>query len=202
MEFGLSQEQEFLRDTLTRFLADNAGLPRARRFADGGERRAQDLWDGLVGLGVPGLVVPEAHGGVGLTTLDAATVAQALGAAIAPVPFIGAAVLVPPRADESAAAPTSRPNGCRASRPARAIVGVAVSEAASGAREGAKVTASAGKLSGKTLFVFDFEADAYLVADDRRRLYLVDGKAKGLTRRDLQTIDAHTPHRRTRRSTA
>ena len=47
MEFGLSQEQEFLRDTLTRFLSDNAGLARARRFADGGERRAQDLWDGL-----------------------------------------------------------------------------------------------------------------------------------------------------------
>ena len=36
MEFGLSEEQESLRDTLTKFLADHAGLPRARRFADGG----------------------------------------------------------------------------------------------------------------------------------------------------------------------
>ena len=53
MEFGLSQEQEFLRDTLTRFLADNAGLPRARKFADGNERRADDVWKGLVELGVP-----------------------------------------------------------------------------------------------------------------------------------------------------
>ncbi|HTK97978.1 MAG TPA: acyl-CoA dehydrogenase family protein [Pseudomonadales bacterium] len=189
MEFGLSQEQEFLRDTLTRFLADNAGLPRARRFADGDERRAQDLWDGLVALGVPGLVIPEAHGGVGLTTLDAATVAQTLGAAIAPVPFIGTAILVP-RALIKAGSADQQAEWLPRIAAGETIVGVAVSEAASGAREGAKVTASAGRLSGKTLFVLDFEADAYLVADDRRRLYLVDANAKGLTRRDLRTIDA------------
>jgi len=189
VEFGLSQEQEFLRDTLTRFLADNAGLPRARRFADGDERRAQDLWDGLVALGVPGLVIPEAHGGVGLTTLDAATVAQTLGAAIAPVPFIGTAILVP-RALIKAGSADQQAEWLPRIAAGETIVGVAVSEAASGAREGAKVTASAGRLSGKTLFVLDFEADAYLVADDRRRLYLVDANAKGLTRRDLRTIDA------------
>ncbi len=189
MEFGLSQEQEFLRDSLTRFLADNAGLPRARRFADGGERRAQDLWEGLVGLGVPGLVIPEAHGGVGLATLDAATAAQALGSAIAPVPFIGTSVLAP-RALINAGSADQQSEWLPRIAAGETIVGVALSEAASGAREGAKVTAIAGKLSGKTLFVFDFEADAYLVADDRRRLYLVDGKAKGLTRRDLETIDA------------
>jgi alkylation response protein AidB-like acyl-CoA dehydrogenase len=189
VEFGLSQEQEFLRDTLTRFLTEHAGLPRARRFADGGERRAQDLWNGLVGLGVPGLVVPEAHGGVGLTTLDAATVAQALGSAIAPVPFIGAAVLAP-RALVKAGSADQQADWLPRIASGEAIVGVAVSEAASGAREGAKIAARAGKLSGKALFVFDFEADAYLVADDRRRLYLVDGTANGLTRRDLETIDA------------
>lgn len=189
MEFGLSQEQEFLRDSLARFLTDNAGLARARRYADGGERRAQDLWDGLVALGVPGLVIPEAHGGVGLATLDAATVAQALGAAVAPVPFIGTSVMVP-RALVNAGSADQQSEWLPRIATGETIVGVALTEAASGAREGAKVTASAGKLSGKTLFVFDFEADAYLVADDRRRLYLVDGKAKGLTRRDLETVDA------------
>ena len=105
------------------------------------------------------------------------------------MPFIGAAVLVP-RALMKAGSADQQSEWLPRIAAGEAIVGVAVSEAASGAREGAKVTANAGKLSGKTLFVFDFEADAYLVADDRRRLYLVDGKAKGLTRRDLQTIDA------------
>jgi len=40
------------------------------------------------------------------------------------------------------------------------------------------------------LFVVDYEADLYLVADDQRRLYLVDAAAKGLARTALSTIDA------------
>jgi alkylation response protein AidB-like acyl-CoA dehydrogenase len=43
------------------------------------------------------------------------------------------------------------------------------------------------------LFVLDFEADKYLVADQRRALYLVDAGAPGLTRRALTTIDGTRP---------
>ena len=49
---------------------------------------------------------------------------------------------------------------------------------------------AAASCHGKTLFVVDYEADLYLVADDEYRLYLVDAAAKGLTRRALPTIDA------------
>ena len=189
MEFGLSQEQEYLRDTLTRLLAEHAGLPRARRFADGGELRAQDLWDPLVGVGVPGLVIDEAHGGVGLSTLDAATVAQTLGHAIAPVPFVASAVIVP-RALARAGSAQQQSEWLPRLAAGEIVAGAALSEAASGAREGAKVTERAGKLHGKALFVVDYEADVYLVADDRGRLHLIDTAAKGLTRRPLATIDA------------
>jgi len=189
VEFGLSQEQEFLRDTLTRFLTDNAGLPRARKFADGNERRADDLWKGLVDLGVPGLVIGEAHGGVGLSTLDAASAAQSLGAAIAPVPFVATAVLVP-RALARAGSAEQQSDWLPRLASGEVVAGAALSEVANGAREGAKVTFKDGKLAGKALFVIDFEADVYLVADERRRLYLVDSAAKGLTRRPLSTIDA------------
>ena len=37
MEFGLTEEQVLLQDSVGRYLADNAGLERARQFADGGE---------------------------------------------------------------------------------------------------------------------------------------------------------------------
>src|SRR4030095_194302 len=192
MEFGLSEEQEFLRDTLTRLLADQAGLARARRFVDGREQRALDLWEGLKSLGVPGLIVGEAHGGVGLTALDAATVAQALGAAIAPVPFIGTTVLVP-RAHARAGTDEQKSQWLPRIAEGAAIVGAALSESAGGAREGANVTAKSGALSGKALFVLDFEADAYLVADAQRCLYLVEAAAAGLTRRRLTTIDGTRP---------
>jgi alkylation response protein AidB-like acyl-CoA dehydrogenase len=192
MEFGLSEEQESLRDTLTRLLGQQAGLARARRFVDGGEQRALDLWTGLKSLGAPGLTIDEAHGGVGLTSLDAATVAQALGGAIAPVPFVATTVLVP-RAIARAGTTEQKTLWLPRIAAGDLIVGAALSESASGAREGANVTAKGGTLSGKALFVLDFEADAYLVADTQRRLYLVDAAAAGLTRRRLTTIDGTRP---------
>ena len=44
-------------------------------------------------------------------------------------------------------------------------------------------------LVGKSLFVLDFDADLYLVADHRKALYLVEAGARGVGRRTLETID-------------
>jgi alkylation response protein AidB-like acyl-CoA dehydrogenase len=192
MEFGLSEQQEYLRETVTRLLGDHAGLDRARRFVDGGEQRAADLWQELTALGVPGLLIDEAHGGVGLSLLDAATVAQCLGAAIAPVPFVATAVLAP-RALARAGSAAQRDEWLPQLAAGTKIVGAALTEVGSGIREGAGVTASAGKLNGRAMFVVDFEADAYLVADAARRLHLVAADAAGLTRRRLPTIDGTRP---------
>ena len=41
------------------------------------------VWQGLIDLGIAGLLIPEAQGGVGLGMLDAVVVAEALGCAIA-----------------------------------------------------------------------------------------------------------------------
>ena len=93
MQFGLSEEQIMLRDNINRFLDDNSSLDRVRAFADGGDDA--DIWAGLAELGVPALLVPEEQGGIGLTPLDAAIVAECLGAHIAPTPFLGTAVMAP-----------------------------------------------------------------------------------------------------------
>jgi alkylation response protein AidB-like acyl-CoA dehydrogenase len=60
-----------------------------------------------------------------------------------------------------------------------------------GAREGAGVEFDGSKLHGRALFVLDFAADLYLVADRKRALYLVEAEAPGLARQTLVTID-HT----------
>ncbi|MCZ6854411.1 MAG: acyl-CoA dehydrogenase family protein, partial [Gammaproteobacteria bacterium] len=90
MEFGLSEEQTLLQDTVNRFLDDQAPLERVRRFADSPD--CADLWHGLTELGVPGLLIPESAGGVGLSALEAALVAEALGYHSTPVPFLGSVV--------------------------------------------------------------------------------------------------------------
>jgi alkylation response protein AidB-like acyl-CoA dehydrogenase len=72
------------------------------------------------------------------------------------------------------------------------VAGVALSEA-TGARGDAGLALKNGKLFGTALFVIDYEADLYLVADQGGGLHLVTADAKGLTRTALKTIDGTRP---------
>ena len=57
MEFGLSEEQSLLQDSVNRFLDDRAPLERVRAFAESPDYK--DIWQGLTDLGVPALLIPE-----------------------------------------------------------------------------------------------------------------------------------------------
>lgn len=187
MEFGLAQEQVLLMRSIGRYLKDNAALDRVQRFADAGESRAEDVWAGLSDLGVPGLLIDEEHGGVGLGMLDAALVAETLGYHVAPAPFTSTAVMVP-CAIASAGSETQQSRWLPALADGSVVAGAAVTEAVN-SRLDAQVQSDGSTLNGKALFVLDFEADLYLVADASRALYLVEADAPGLTRRVLTTID-------------
>jgi len=187
MEFGLSDEQKMLQQSIGGYLQENGGLKRVRPFADEDQDRAEDLWTGFAELGIPGLLIAEEHGGLGFSMLDAALVAEVLGYNIAPAPFAASVVMVPlaiaraGSAEQQAAWLPKLADGS-------VIAGAALTEAV-GAREGAGVQADGSTLNGKALFVIDFEADVYLVADDQRRLYLVEANAPGLQRQRLSTVD-------------
>lgn len=185
MEFGLSQEQVLLQDNVRRFLADRVPLDRVREFA--AEADDADIWQGLADLGIAALLAPEAAGGLAMTHVDAAVVAEALGARVAPAPFLGSAVAAP-------VALSGRGHdellGHLAGGTAR--LGLALSDAI-GRRADAGVDVQDGRLSGKCLFVIDHPAGHYLVADRQRRLYLVDAAADGVTTRNLETIDRTRP---------
>src|SRR5262245_7797579 len=191
MEFGLSQDQRLLTESINRFLADRAGLANARRFAAGTARSDPDLLKGLSELGVTGIVIPEAHVGVGLKLLDAAFAAECLGHAIAPVPFVASAVMAPV-ALLAGGSPQQQTDWLPRIASGEAVLGCALAEA-SGARENAGVTVRNGKLTGAALFVLDFEAAAYVVVDREGALHLVPSDARGLTRTALATIDRTRP---------
>ena len=95
MEFGLSLEQRQFDDSLRDFLKDRLPMDRLRALAEPGVGFDADLWDGVLQLGLPGLLVPERFGGAGLGVLDAAVASEALGAAAAPLPFTGSLVMAP-----------------------------------------------------------------------------------------------------------
>jgi alkylation response protein AidB-like acyl-CoA dehydrogenase len=89
MEFALTEEQRLLDATLRGYLAEHLPLERLRALAETGTGFDEPLWQGLCELGLQGLLIPERFGGSGLGVLDAAVAAEALGAAVAPVPFLG-----------------------------------------------------------------------------------------------------------------
>lgn len=192
MEFGLSQEQILLQDSVNRYLSDYANLDRVRGFADDENDRGDDIWEGLAGLGLPALLIPESHGGVGLTLLDAAIVSEVLGAHSTPAPFIPSAVLAVMAlrlaGDEETKA---RYLPCIADGSLR--VGAALSEVP-GARQDAGVRLNSdGTLTGKSLFVLDADADSFLIADTQRRLYIVDSGSAGVEKHSLPQIDRTRP---------
>ena len=187
MEFGLSEEQTLLQETVNRFLDDNANLDRVRKYADDVEDAGADLWAGLAELGVPALLVPEAHGGIGLKTLDAAVVAECLGAHVTPAPFLSTAVLAV-TALNSAGDDAQQARHLPRIAAGSLRVGAALAQAC-GARGAAQVTAADGKLSGTALFALDADAELFLVADDARRLHLVERDAAGLAVQPLPHVD-------------
>ncbi|MBV9747629.1 MAG: acyl-CoA/acyl-ACP dehydrogenase [Acetobacteraceae bacterium] len=93
MEFALSEEQRLFASSLRALLAERITLDALRRHADTGDGFDASLWEALVELGLPGLLVPERFGGVGLGILDAAVAAEMLGGAAAFVPFAGCVVM-------------------------------------------------------------------------------------------------------------
>ncbi len=181
MRFGLSAEQTLLKDNVERFLREQVDLDVVRAVAAGGSDA--DVWRGLTELGLPALLIDEAHGGVALKALDAAIVAEALGYAIAPGPFIHSAVMAP-----TALAQTDRDVDDLLSALASGDlrIGIAFGEAI-GRRADAAVTLQRGRLQGKSLFAFDAQADFYLVADATYALHLV--AAEDVERQVLTTID-------------
>lgn len=189
MRFGLSEDQRLLQDSVTRALEALSPLERVRRFAEQHEVTASDVWAGLTDMGLPGVLIPEEHGGLGLGLLEAALAAEALGRAVAPSPFLGSAVLAP-LALIRGGSPAQQAKWLPKLAAGEILAGVAITEPVAGAREGAGITVSGGRLSGLSMFVIDGPgADLLVVADTTGGLHLVDGKAQGVTCEDLPTID-------------
>jgi len=92
MDFGLSEEQKALASTVGRYLSERCPTTRVRAVMEGDSGHDGELWQGLMDLGVGALGVPESHGGMGAEFLDLALVADELGYACAPGPFLGAAM--------------------------------------------------------------------------------------------------------------
>ena len=92
MDFTFSVEQDALRESVRSFLAREAPGEYIRTMADDERGFTDDVWDNLAELGWPGLLVPEADGGLGLGLVDMAVVMEEMGRLPFPGPFFSSSV--------------------------------------------------------------------------------------------------------------
>jgi alkylation response protein AidB-like acyl-CoA dehydrogenase len=93
-ELLYSEVEEDLRAAVRALLVDRAAPSAVLARTESAEPVDTKLWRTLAAdLGCAGLPVPEALGGAGATWRETAVVLEELGRAVAPVPFLGSAVL-------------------------------------------------------------------------------------------------------------
>ena len=186
MDFALSEEQRMLQDSIAGYLEANCPLDCVREVAAEGESRSEAVWQGLTELGAHAVLIDERYGGVGLGLLDAALVAEALGAATAPVPYAASSVMAPV-ALATAGSAAQQEEWLPRIAAGEVVFGVGVTEQI-GRRETEGVRIADGKLDGKAMFVLDgVGADRLLVAATGGSLHMVAAQDAEVVK--LKTVD-------------
>jgi alkylation response protein AidB-like acyl-CoA dehydrogenase len=200
MEFAFSEEQEMLRRSARDFLAKECPPKVVRKLMAGADAYDPALWKKMAGLGWTALGIPEAYGGVG-TFLDLVVVLEETGRALLPGPFFATMGLaVPALIEAGTEAQKKKSLGAIAEGNARATLALTEPSGrwdAQGITLAATPSGSGWRLSGVKLFVPDAEAADYIVVAARTRsegedgisLFLVDGRPKGVTITQLETLD-------------
>jgi alkylation response protein AidB-like acyl-CoA dehydrogenase len=193
MNFSLAEEQQLLADALTRFVERDYGFEARKAIVKSKEGWSRKAWQQLAELGVLGLLVPEAHGGFGGTSVDAMIVMNALGRGLAVEPYLQTAVL----------AATLISAAGHEQQKAKLLPGIAGGERVfalahfeahgAGIETQAKRDADEWKLAGtKRVVLHGGQADSLVVSartDAGLGLFLVDPKSPHVKVRDYRTID-------------
>src|SRR5580693_387464 len=94
MILGVTAEQEELRASVRRFLADRAPITSVRELMETADGADAGVWrQAGEQLGLQGIAIPEEYGGAGFSFAEQAVVLEELGAALFGGPYLASAVL-------------------------------------------------------------------------------------------------------------
>jgi alkylation response protein AidB-like acyl-CoA dehydrogenase len=88
VDFNFSEEQQMSAGVVRELLADRCTGADLRRLMTDGAARDAGRWQAICDMGLPGLMLPEAAGGLGLSEVDLVLVAEACGYAALPEPLV------------------------------------------------------------------------------------------------------------------
>jgi alkylation response protein AidB-like acyl-CoA dehydrogenase len=201
MDFGLSEEQEMLQQSAREFLTRECPPSFVRAMYTEPEGFSRELHRKMAEQGWTGLLIPEAHGGLGLGMLDMAVLLEEMGRAVVPGPFLFSSALFTLALIQGGTGTQKREWLPRLAA-GEAIGTLAFLEEgdrldAAGVQLKAKKTRDGYTLSGTKMFVpFAAVADVFLVvvrtrgkAEDGISLLLVERDNPGVTLTPLDIFD-------------
>ncbi len=183
MDFTLNEDHLALRDSATNFLNKEVDLSVLLTH----ERTVKDadydgLWQKIVGLGWPGIVVPEEYGGLGMDYIDLIMIIGEMGRTLAPAPFFG--TLAGAWAIEKAGSTAQKEDLLQRVTGGELKLCLALSDANGQFGEGVSVTSEKNThtLNGEKTFVVDANsADKIVVMTQGDTFFIVDKNAPGVS---------------------
>jgi alkylation response protein AidB-like acyl-CoA dehydrogenase len=189
MQFGLSESQEFLKDSARKFFAGECPSAEMRRLMDTDSAYDAALWSKLTEQGYTGIIFPEEYGGVGLGQVELMLLMEETGRALLPGPLFSTVVLAG-SVLEAVSTPANKKKYlapiCRGE--ARATVAILEASASWNPRD-VHMNATSGKLSGEKLFVSDAAIADFIIVVARNGVFVVDSKARGLKISPMSAMD-------------
>src|SRR5262245_29301748 len=185
-----SEVEEELRSGVRAMLAQRAPWRRVLAWTESGEAFDATLWRTLAGeMGLAGIAVPAEFGGAGAGLREAAVVLEELGRTLAPVPFLGSAVVA---TTTLLACHDDALLGKLATGEVIAALAVPLS-AGPGQPAGATVRADGDRLDGTVTSVADALAADVLLVPASDGLYAVEATGDGVTRTAVVSLDQTRP---------
>ena len=93
MNFDTSEEQQLFAASVTRFVEREYTFEMRRRIVASADGYSDDAWRAMAGIGLLGLTIPAAHGGLGGAAMDAMCVMEAIGDALIVEPWLATIAL-------------------------------------------------------------------------------------------------------------
>jgi alkylation response protein AidB-like acyl-CoA dehydrogenase len=209
MNFDFSEDQKALASQARRFLEAECPTTAVRAVLDGGLTHDAKLWQGIADMGFLGVVIPESHGGLGLSHLELCVIAEELGRSVAAVPF-SSSVFLATEFLLTAGSPEQQARWLPQLASGKAIGTFAFAECSGpltpqSIQLKARGTGSALRLTGSKTAVADGGIADFAVVAVRTSpgqdaggisLCLVELNASGVSRQSVQTIDPTRGHAR------
>lgn len=93
MDFGFTEEQQMFSDMTKKFFTNECPMETVRELQKDEAGYSKSLWKKMADVGLLGLLIDEAYGGMGLDIMDLCPILEEIGKAMFPSPFLPTVIM-------------------------------------------------------------------------------------------------------------